>query len=96
MINDPGDDTPVDTVLADFSALLARDQSFLLMSEKDMTDTEQSPANGKKVALWMKANKAEMRRLIRGHIHVQPERGKRLAAKAFALATEKAFGHGPP
>ena len=48
---------PVDRLLEDFSALLARGQAFVFFSDGDMAQEERSPEERKQVVLWMKARR---------------------------------------
>lgn len=86
----------IDEVLALFSALLERSEPFLFMSEGDMGgegNRDGDVADRKKMSLWMKVNKAEIQRLIKGHIYVEPNAAKRLEAEAFVLKAEKFWGY---
>ncbi|MCM2438527.1 hypothetical protein HGO34_02190 [Agrobacterium vitis] len=93
MNNDAPSVAPVEELLRQFSDLLARNEAFLFMSEGAFDTSGDNVEDRKKVSLWMKANKGEIRRLVKGHIHVQPDTVKRVAAKAFALISEKFWGY---
>ncbi len=84
---------PVDRLLEDFSALLARGRAFVFFSAGDMSQEERSPEDRKKVVLWMKAHRAELQSLVRGLVHAEPDAHKRLAARAFAQMFGKAWGY---
>lgn len=90
---DAGEHIPTQEVLARYSALLKREKPFVFLSEGDMDNGNDDVAERKKVSLWMKANKSDIRRLVKGHVHVQPDTAKRFAAKAFAVISEKFWGY---
>ncbi|MBJ2141277.1 hypothetical protein JC796_11085 [Delftia acidovorans] len=76
---------PVDRLLEDFSALLARGQAFVFFSDGDMAQEERSPEERKQVVLWMKARRPELKSLVRALVHAEPE--------AFAQMFGKAWGY---
>lgn len=83
----------VDRLLEDFSALLERGQPFVFFSDGDMSQEERSPEDRKKVVLWMKARRAELKRLVRALVHAEPDAQKRDEAQAFAQMFGKAWGY---
>lgn len=95
MGNDPADNVPIDTLLAQISDLLERDRPFVFISEMD-SDNGQEKGNvddRRKVALWMKANRTPIRQLIKGHIQVVTDAGQRAEFMAFAAGFEKFWGY---
>ncbi|CAB5681929.1 Uncharacterised protein [Delftia tsuruhatensis] len=84
---------PVDRLLEDFSALLDRGQAFVFFSDGDMSQEERSPEERKKVVLWMKARRTELKSLVRALVHAEPDAHKREQARAFAQMFGKAWGY---
>lgn len=84
---------PIKEVLRQLSDILARNKVFLFMSEGPLDTSGDDIEDRKKMSLWMKANKNEIRRLVKGHIHVQPDTAQRTAAQAFATTSEKFWGY---
>lgn len=84
---------PVDRLLEDFSALLDRGQAFVFFSDGDMSQEERSPEERKKVVLWMKARRPELKSLVRALVHAEPDVQKRAEAEAFAQMFGKAWGY---
>lgn len=97
MIADPALDVPVDEVLASISDLLALGRPFVFIGEGDPGDgggdKQAKVEERRKTALWMKANKTEIRRLVKGHVHIVPEAAKRVAMKAFSVVFAKFWGY---
>lgn len=83
----------VDRLLEDFSALLDRGQAFVFFSDGDMSQEERSPEDRKKVVLWMKARRPELKSLVRALVHAEPDARKRGEAQAFAEMFGKAWGY---
>ncbi|MEE5039785.1 hypothetical protein V2K11_16285 [Pseudomonas alliivorans] len=81
--------------LAQFEALLARHEPFVLLSNEglDKEQTEHSPDEMKKMALWMKRHKSELKQYVKASIHVESSLTKRLAGKAFSVVYEKFWGY---
>lgn len=81
--------------LAEFEALIARNEPFVLLSNEglDKEQPEHSPDEMKKMALWMKRHKSELKRYVQASIHIEPSLTKRLAGKAFAVVYEKFWGY---
>lgn len=90
-----GDAMPMGEVLAVFSALLTRDEPFVFYSEGgfDGDGPNGDVADRRDMSLWVKANKAEIRRLIRAHVHLETEAAARVAAEAFAPNSQKFWGY---
>lgn len=84
---------PVDRLLEDFSALLARGQAFVFFSDGDMAQEERSPEERRQVVLWMKARRPELKSLVRALVHAEPDAQKRAEAEAFAQMFGKAWGY---
>ncbi|MEE5099561.1 hypothetical protein V2J88_08810 [Pseudomonas alliivorans] len=81
--------------LAQFEALLARHEPFVLLSNEglDKEQTEHSPDEMKQMALWMKRHKSELKQYVKASIHVESSLAKRLAGKAFSVVYEKFWGY---
>jgi hypothetical protein len=81
--------------LAEFEALLARHEPFVLLSNEglDNKEVEHSMDERKQMALWMKRHKSELKRYVKASIHIEPSVTKRLAGKAFAVVYEKFWGY---
>ena len=76
MHRDSTSDTTVEEFIMDLSELLARGQPFVSIGEgapDDDTDKKGDVEGRRKMALWIKPNKAEIGRLIKGHVQVVPE-----------------------
>lgn len=77
-----------------FEANLQRGEPFVLLTDTaPAEDHEHSPEEKKRVALWMKKHKTELRRLILAMILVEPNSAKRLGLKAFAIVFAKFWGY---
>ncbi|WP_047287999.1 MULTISPECIES: hypothetical protein [Pseudomonas] len=78
-------------------ALMQRGQAFVLMSDAmpdpAQRNTEQSKALLKQGALWMKRNKAAIRRWIKAMIVIAPEPEAQAGVEAFAETYEKFWGY---
>ena len=87
--------TPNAPLFAEFEALLARREVFVLINGEglDKDEKEHSKEETKQTTLWMKRNKAELRAFIKAGIYIEPNAAKRLAAKAFAVVFEKFWGY---
>lgn len=81
--------------LAQFEALLARHEPFVLLSNEglDKEQTEHSSDEMKQMALWMKRHKSELKRYVKASIHIESSLTKRLAGKAFSVVYEKFWGY---
>lgn len=81
--------------LAEFEALLARNEPFVLISNEglDKEQPEHSPEELKQITLWMKRHKSELKRYVKASIHIESSLAKRLAGKAFAIMYEKFWGY---
>lgn len=78
----------------EFEANLKRGEPFVLLSETAPTEGyEHTPEEKMQTALWMKKNKAELRKLVQAMIMVEPNTAKRLGFKAFALMFSKFWGY---
>jgi len=84
-----------DILFAQFDALLARRQAFVILSEEgfDEDGHEHPQEERRRAALWMKQNKAAIRAYIQGMVLVEPSAAKRLAGKAFAVMFGKFWGY---
>ena len=86
---------PDGSPFAEFDALLARKEPFVLLNDEglDAGDHEHSPGEMKQASLWMKRNKSDLRAFVKASIHIEPRTAKRLASKAFAVVYEKFWGY---
>lgn len=86
-------DMSVDTVLASLSELLARGNALVLWGDGELGEENGSVDDRRKVAMWMKANRDEIQRLIKGHVHVVADAEKRSAADAMSAVFIKFWGY---
>lgn len=92
LTQEPGHDHQKD--FDEFEVNLRRGEPFVLLSETAPEEEhEHSPEEKKRIALWMKKNKTELRRLVLAMILVEPNSAKRLAFKAFSVAFSKFWGY---
>ncbi|PZQ10822.1 MAG: hypothetical protein DI564_15130 [Rhodanobacter denitrificans] len=92
LTQEPGHDHQKD--FDEFEANLQRGEPFVLLTDTaPAEDHEHSPEEKKRVALWMKKHKTELRRLIVAMILVEPNSAKRLGLKAFAIVFAKFWGY---
>jgi len=86
---------PEDSPFAEFEALLARKEVFVLLNDEglDTGDHEHSPEEMKQTSLWMKRHKSDLRIFVKASIHIEPSTAKRLASKAFTVVYEKFWGY---
>ncbi|MGO2235874.1 hypothetical protein B6N13_09595 [Marinomonas sp. UCMA 3892] len=88
----PGQDSQKD--FDEFEANLQRGEPFVLLSNSAPTgDHEHSKEEKKRTSLWMKKNKAELRKLVIAMILIEPNAAKRLGFKAFAEVFSKFWGY---
>lgn len=95
MRRDSAASDPDDALFAQFEALLARRQAFVILSEEGLDEDghDHPQEERKRAALWMKQNKAAIRAYIQGMVLVEPSAAKRLAGKAFAIMFGKFWGY---
>ena len=73
--------------------LLRRGETFVLLTEAGgFEDHEHSGDDKKKMSLWMKRHRAELK-MIKGMIAIEPSVAKRLAMKPFSLLFKKFWGY---
>ncbi|MHC8380606.1 hypothetical protein [Pseudomonas sp. LB3P14] len=86
---------PGDSPFAEFEALLARKEPFVLLNDEGLHQGshEHSPDEMKQTSLWMKRHKSDLRTFVKASIHIEPSTPKRLAARAFAIVYEKFWGY---
>ncbi|MDR6575951.1 hypothetical protein [Pseudomonas extremaustralis] len=86
---------PEGSPFAEFEALLARKEVFVLLDDEglDKGNHEHSPEEMKQTSLWMKNHKSDLRAFVKASIHIEPSTAKRLASKAFAVVYEKFWGY---
>lgn len=88
-------DDPAQAPFDEFANLLARKQAFVFLSDEGFNDGqhEHSQEERKQTSLWMKKNKVEIRAFVKGMVLIEPNAGKRLASKAFAIMFGKFWGY---
>ena len=78
----------------EFEANLGRGEPFVILSDSTPDgDHEHTPEEKKRVSLWMKKHKLELRKLVRAMILVEPNQAKRLGYKAFSVMFAKFWGY---
>ncbi|MGN6091010.1 MAG: hypothetical protein ACTHOL_01555 [Luteibacter jiangsuensis] len=78
----------------EFEANLRRGEPFVILSDSTTTeDHEHTPEEKKRVSLWMKKHKLELRKLVLAMILVEPNQAKRLGYKAFSVMFAKFWGY---
>ncbi|NII55396.1 hypothetical protein [Luteibacter sp. SG786] len=88
----PGQDPQKD--FDEFEANLRRGEPFVILSDSTPTeDHEHTPEEKKRVSLWMKKHKLELRKLVLAMILVEPNQAKRLGYKAFSVMFAKFWGY---
>lgn len=94
LTQDPGQDPQQD--FDEFEANLRRGEPFVLLSDTapvEDEDHDHTPEEKKRIALWMKKHKVELRRLVLAMILIEPNSAKRLGFKAFAVVFAKFWGY---
>ncbi|WP_242892689.1 hypothetical protein [Stenotrophomonas maltophilia] len=77
-----------------FEENLRRGEPFVLLTDTAPSEEhDHSPAEKKRMGLWMKQHKAELRRLVLAMVLVEPNPSKRLAYKAFSVPFSKFWGY---
>ncbi|WP_430512194.1 hypothetical protein [Pannonibacter phragmitetus] len=83
-----------DDDFASFEENLKRGEPFVVLSDSVPSEEhEHSQEERKRTALWMKKNKAGLRKLVLAMIIVEPSAAKRLAFKAFGITFAKFWGY---
>lgn len=92
---EPAQGVPVEEALASISTLLARNRPLVFLAQNEPSDTnrQEGAEERRAVALWMKANKREIRRLALGQVQIVPEAAKRVAMRAFSVVFAKFWGY---
>ncbi|UQV46469.1 hypothetical protein KIV45_05740 [Janthinobacterium lividum] len=95
MRRDSAASSPDDALFAQFEALLARQQAFVILSEEGLDEDghEHPQEERKRAVLWMKRHKTSLRAYIQGMVLVEPSAAKRLAGKAFAVMFGQFWGY---
>ncbi|PXF30551.1 hypothetical protein WH50_14735 [Pokkaliibacter plantistimulans] len=92
LTQEPGHDHQKD--FDEFEGNLQRGEPFVLLSDTPPAEEhEHSPEEKKRLALWMKRHKAELRRLVLAMIQIEPNQTKRIGYKAFAVLFAKFWGY---
>ncbi|QNH15496.1 hypothetical protein HEP74_00619 [Xanthomonas sp. SS] len=92
LTQEPGHDHEKD--FDEFEENLRRGEPFVILTDTaPAEDHEHSPEEKKRIALWMKKHKLELRRLVLATILVEPNSAKRLGFKAFAVLFAKFWGY---
>lgn len=86
---------PEDPPFAEFKALLARNEVFVLLNDEDLDEGEHEHWSEEieQTSLWMKRHMSDLRAFVKASIHVEPSTAKRLPSKALAIAYEKFWGY---
>lgn len=79
--------------LAEFSALLARAEPFVLMTDRSVGDEEHDRDARTQVALWKRDNREALKQWVKGMIMLEPDDAKRAAAEEFAEYGAKFWGY---
>ncbi|MEX1826292.1 hypothetical protein [Luteibacter yeojuensis] len=88
----PGQDPQKD--FDEFEANLKRGERFVILSDSTPTEEhEHTPEEKKRVSLWMKKHKLELRKLVLAMILVEPNQAKRMGYKAFSVMFAKFWGY---
>lgn len=83
-----------DEGMAEFERNLARQKPFVILSDSAPDENRQpSHEERKRLSLWMKAHKADLRRFVLAMVVVEPNAVKRLAFAAFGVIFEKFWGY---
>lgn len=85
-----------DEVYSTFEALLDRGTPFVIIGQGGSDDDahhEHDPAARKKIALWSKEYKPQLRSFVKAMIYIEPSAAKRLGMKAFQTVSEKFWGY---
>lgn len=82
-----------ETVLADMSALLAREQPFVYIASGGFDQGEPDIDERRLVASWMKANKPAIVKLIKAHLHITANDEEQRNAEAFSRFFENFWGY---
>ncbi|WP_219118718.1 hypothetical protein [Janthinobacterium sp. UMAB-56] len=92
---DPVAERRDEALFAQFEALLARQQAFVILSEAGLDDDGHvhPQKERKRAVLWMKRHKAALRTYIQGMVLVEPSAAKRLAGKAIAVMFGQFWGY---
>lgn len=91
-----GDDQSEGAIFTAFDALLDRAKPFVIIGSKRAEDAQRekdSPAERKRLMLWIKQNKKRLRTLVRGMVQIEPSATKRMALKGFMVMAEKIWGY---
>lgn len=92
LTQEPGHDHEED--FKEFEKNLGRGDPFVLLTDTAPSEEpDHSPAEKKRMGLWMKQHKAELRRLVLAMILVEPNATKRMAYKAFAIPFSTFWGY---
>lgn len=91
---DHHEDHDDDKEFADFERLLARRQVFILLSENAMEGMrEHQHEERKRISLWMKKNKEDLRAFVKAMILIAPGTAQRVAIKALATVFGQFWGY---
>lgn len=93
LAQEPGHDHQKD--FDEFEANLQRGEPFVLLSDTapPAEEHEHSPEEKKRLALWMKKHKVELRKLVLAMIQIEPNQAKRMGYKAFGVLFAKFWGY---
>lgn len=79
---------------AEFGALLARRQPFVIVCEP-RSDEQGEPTRDERtqVALWKREHRAALKQYVKGMVMIEPDNARRLAAGPFAECSSKFWGY---
>ncbi|HEJ9096598.1 hypothetical protein ACLPHD_09780 [Serratia odorifera] len=79
---------------AEFDALLARQQPFVLLCESPMTDEQQHDRDRRtQVALWKRDRRDALKKYVKGMVMIEPDAERRAAAEPFADFASRFWGY---
>jgi len=77
-----------------FAANLKRGVPFVILTDSAPTaEHEHGQEEKKRISLWMKQHKAELRRLVLAMIVIEPNAARRMTFKAFGVVFTKFWGY---
>lgn len=84
---------PMNEVLAQLSELIARDLPFAFIATGGLGEANADPEDHKKLSLWMKANKPQIVKTIKGHVQIVEDAAGQAAAREFVPTFIKFWGY---
>ncbi|WP_026040233.1 MULTISPECIES: hypothetical protein [Acinetobacter] len=80
------DQQSLDELFESFTALLAKNEKFVFISEGAFDEAEQNNdhESRKRIAAWVKAKRETLSRFVLGLVHIEPDLEQRTKAEQFA------------